>query len=87
MIHKQKKQWVTRRACARIPLGFYSYWQATNNISILTGGTLGLEGAKVELEFVFAVDSSIKTKKGKVILIDGDGNKHQEDVDFGKILQ
>jgi hypothetical protein len=70
-----------------IPVGFYTYWQANDNISILTGGPLGVEGAKAEMEFVFAMDPSIKTKKGKVILIDADGNKHQEDVDFGKILQ
>jgi hypothetical protein len=69
-----------------IPVGFYSYWQ-TNNFSILTGGPLGVEGAKAELEFVFAADPSIKTKKGKVILIDADGNRHQEDVDFGKVFR
>jgi hypothetical protein len=33
------------------------------------------------------VDPSIKTKKGKVILIDAEGNKHQEDVDFGKLFR
>jgi hypothetical protein len=43
-------------------------------------------GGKAELEFVFPVDPSIKTKKGKVILIDADGNRHQGVVDFGQIF-
>lgn len=69
-----------------VPMGFYTYWQS-NNFSILTGGPLGVEGAKAEMEFAYSVDPSIKTKKGKVILIDAEGNKHQENVDFGKIFQ
>ncbi len=70
-----------------LPVGFYSYWQASNNVSFLTGGPLGVEGGRAEMEFVFAADPSLKTKKGKVILIDADGNRHQEDVDFSKIFQ
>ena len=69
-----------------VPVGFYSYWQS-NSLSILTGGPLGIDGAKAELEFVFAADPSIKTKKGKVILIDADGNRHQQQVDFGRIFR
>ena len=59
------------------------------NTTALTGAPLGYssEESKVELEFVFALDPAIKTKKGKVILIDADGNKHQEELDFRKVFQ
>jgi len=69
-----------------VPVGFYTYWQS-NNFSILTGGPLGVEGAKAEMEFAYSVDPSIKAKKGKVILIDAEGNKHQDDVDFSKVFR
>jgi hypothetical protein len=69
-----------------IPVAFYSYWQG-HTVSILTGGTLGFDGAKVEMEFAYSLDPSIKTKTGKVILIDALGNKHEEKVDFSKVLQ
>jgi hypothetical protein len=73
-------------ASVMIPVGFYTYWQS-NSFSLLTGGPLGVEGAKAEMEFAYSVDPSIRTKKGKVILIDAEGNKHQENVDFGKLFQ
>jgi hypothetical protein len=73
-------------ASVMIPVGFYTYWQS-NSFSHLTGGPLGVEGAKAEMEFAYSVDPSIRTKKGKVILIDAEGNKHQENVDFGKLFQ
>ena len=73
------------------------YWD-TKQVSLLTGGSLeamdsgnGWTGAnysaKVEMEFAFQLDPSARAKKGRIILIDADGNKHQEDVDFGKILR
>ena len=69
-----------------VPVGFYTFWQS-NNFSILTGGPLGVEGAKAEMEFAYSVDPSVKAKKGRVILIDAEGNKHQENVDFVKIFR
>jgi len=69
-----------------IPVAFYSYWQS-HNVSILTGGTLGFDGAKVEMEFACSLDPSIKTKTEKVILIDALGNKHDAKVDLSRALQ
>lgn len=73
-------------ASVQLPVGFYTFWQSTN-VSLLTGGTLGIDGAKAEMEFAYSIDPAMRSKKGKVILIDADGNKHFEDVDFSKVLR
>ncbi len=69
-----------------IPVEFYAFWNF-HNVSILTGGPLGYSAGKVEMEFAYQLEPSIKTKKGTVILIDANGNKHQQNVDFSKIFQ
>jgi hypothetical protein len=71
---------------AILPVGFDTFWES-HNVSILTGAPLGVDNAKAEMEFAYSLDPSIKAKKGKVILIDAEGNKHQEAVDFSKILR
>jgi hypothetical protein len=67
------------------PIALYTWWES-KNVSLLTGGTLGWEGSKAELEFVFHLTPEQQKRKGKVILIDADGNRHQADVDFSKIF-
>ena len=75
-----------RDASVKLPIALFTWWDI-GNVSLLTGGTLGFEGAKVELEFVFGLSPEQMKKKGKVILIDGDGNRHQKDVNFSKVLR
>ena len=48
-----------------IPVGFYAFWNF-HNVSILTGGPLGYSAGKVEMEFAYQLEPSIKMKKGKV---------------------
>lgn len=64
-----------------------NYWE-TKNVSILSGGPLEINGQNAVMEFVFPLDlATLRSKKGKVILIDGEGNKHQKDVNFGKVFR
>ena len=75
-----------RDASVELPFALFSWWD-TGNVSLLTGGSLGFSGAKVELEFVFRLSPEQMKKKGTVILIDGDGHRHKGDVDFSKVLR
>lgn len=68
-----------------LPGVLFSWWDV-GNVSLLTGGPLGFAGSKVELEFVFRLTPEQQKRKGKVILIDADGNRHQKDVDFSQVL-
>ena len=63
------------------------YWD-TNSVSILSGEPLVLAGATAVMEFVFPLDrATLRTKKGRVVLIDGEGNRHQKEVDFGRVFR
>jgi hypothetical protein len=73
-------------ASVALPVALFTWWDI-GNVSLLTGGTLGFEGAKAEMEFVFRLTPEQRKMKGTVILIDADGNRHQEDSDFSKILK
>ncbi len=74
-----------RDASIELPFALFTWWEV-GNVSLLTGGSLGFSGAKAELEFVFRLSPDQMKKRGSVILIDGDGNRHKEEVDFSKIL-
>lgn len=75
-----------RDASLEIPVAVFAWWDS-GNVSLLTGGALGISGAKVEMEFVFRLSLEQIKRRGSVILIDGDGNKHKEDVSFAEVLQ
>ncbi len=81
-----KEMLSVRDASFVAPVALFTYWDM-GNVSLLTGGTLGWEGAKAEMEFVFGLTPEQLTRKGTVILIDADGNRHKEDVDFSKIIR
>ena len=68
-----------------LPVALYTWWEV-GKVSLLTGGTLGFEGQKVELEFAFKLDKETANKKATVILIDGDGNRHKGEVDLSKVF-
>jgi len=74
-----------RDASVMSPIALFAWWDR-GNVSLLTGGPLGFEGSKVELEFVFRLTPVQQKEKGRVILIDADGHRHQEDVDFSRIF-
>jgi hypothetical protein len=75
-----------RDAGVDLPFALFTWWDA-GNVSLLTGGPLGFSGAKAELEFVFRLSPEQLKKKGTIILIDGDGNRHQKEVDLAKMLR
>jgi len=75
-----------RDASVELPIALFTWWDV-GNTSILTGGPLGFSGKKAELEFVFDLSPDELNSRGKVILIDGDGNRHQKDIDFAKVFR
>lgn len=75
-----------RDASVVLPMALFTWWDV-GNVGLLTGGPLGFDGAKAELEFVFSLLPGQMKKRGTVILIDADGNRHQEDVDFSKVFR
>jgi hypothetical protein len=74
-----------RDASVVLPVALFTWWDM-GNVCLLTGGPLGFDGAKAELEFVFSLSPDQMKKRGTVILIDADGNRHKEDVDFSRVL-
>lgn len=76
----------SRDASAVLPIALFSWWDA-GNVSLLTGGELGLSGAKAELEFVFSLTPEQLQRKAAVVLIDGDGNQHRESIDFSGMFK
>ncbi len=75
-----------RDASPDLPVALFSWWDA-GGVSLLTGGTLGWAGAKVEMEFVFRLTADQMRQKGTLILIDGDGNRHKEELDPSKVFK
>ena len=61
-----------------LPVALFTRWDV-GNACLLTGGPLGFDGAKAELEFVFSVPPGQMKKRGTVILLDADGNRHKGD--------
>jgi hypothetical protein len=75
-----------RDASVVLPVALFTWWDL-GNVCLLTGGPLGFYGAKAELEFVFSLSPDQMKKKGTIILIDADGNRHKEDVDFSEVFR
>lgn len=80
-----KERATVKDASLYLPIALYTWWQA-GNVSILTGGQLGFDGVKSQMEFVFSLSPEQRMQRAEVILIDGDGNKHGKNVDFSKIF-
>jgi len=68
-----------------LPIALFTWWDV-GNVSLLTGGPLGVYGARAEMEFVFRFTAEQLKRKATVILIDADGNKHDETVDLSKLF-
>ena len=81
-----KKVIDARDAGVYFPVSLFTWWD-TRNVSILTGGPLGFDAAKAELEFVFRLSPEQISNRGTVILIDADGNRHRQKVDFAKVFK
>jgi hypothetical protein len=57
------------------------------SVSLLTANRLGWIENRVELEFAFRLSPEQLKKHATVILIDGEGNRTQKEVDLSKILR
>jgi hypothetical protein len=69
-----------------MPIALFSWWQA-GNVSLLTGGTLGMSGGRVEMEYVFRIPDEKAIGPAQAIIIDGDGKRHSEKIDLAKALK
>jgi hypothetical protein len=67
-----------------LPISLYT-WYNIGHVSLLTGGALGSEGARAEMEFAFRLTPEQLNSNAVVILIDGDGRRYEETVDLPSI--
>lgn len=75
-------------ASVEFPVALFTWWE-TKNISLVTGGTLGYDAQRVELEFAFSLAPDQMNKEATVILIDGDERQYKTvvnltELQFGK---
>jgi hypothetical protein len=55
-------------------------------VSLLTANRLGWEDNRAELEFAFELTPEQMKKRATIILIDGEGNRNQKDIDLSAVL-
>jgi len=85
IVQPVSKQLVSQNeASVEFPVAVLTWWD-TKHTSLVTGGTLGYEGERVELEFGFRLTPDQMNKKATVILIDGDERQYKTDVNLSEV--